>query len=796
MDVEETNVKSIVSRAVECMVAVDHVPYDKKKFVINSLLADCAHINEREIQINRSEKETNDDHETAVPEHARKAGINKIFSAHNIRKGKSEDHDTYNSDSGGGRKSSEGSEATAVLVGAVDFLKSPTIAFVRLAEGVVMDNLVDVPIPVRFLFILLGPYQEEKQFQGVGESISTLMADKKFHEVAYRAQNRKDLISAVNACLFSTKTHEDRNNKTVDMKERGINGAVSLDIEPNILVNRAGLKKEVRDPLKRVGKPFHGLIQDLKIRMPLYLSDLKDGISAQVLASTIFIFFASLSPAITFGGMYADKTNQQIGVGETLLVTSINGVLLALLGCQPLNIIGATGPLMVFDLALYQFAESFEMEFLPLRVWIGVWMVVLGIIISLFELVTVVKHLSRFTEEIFSTLVCLIFIYGACEKMVAIFKAHPLRDEYRYEDENRTEIVSGIIVNGVLVNGTNADGVVVKSYVLPQPNTALLSLIMMFGTFFIAFRLKFFRNSKYLGRTVRRAFGDFGVPIAIASMVLMDYLIEDTYTDKLTMPSGLQPSKPELRGWFINPFGLQVDIPVWAIFACAPASLLLLTLVFIETNICHIIMSKPERNLKKGSGFHWDLFLTCILNLISAPFMTAAVVRCVTHAASLTIVDPNNPAKAIGAHGKQRYRCEEQRLSAFAVSVMVGLAILLSDVLNLIPNAVLYGVFMYMGISAITSIQFFQRCILFFVPVKHHPKDMPFVTDVSTKKMHLFTIVQLSMIAVLWVVKQSPASLCFPFILMILVPIRMFLLPYIWTANELFAVSIHKQYFR
>lgn len=42
------------------------------------------------------------------------------------------------------KKLPEDSEATAVLVGAVDFLKQPTIAFVRLAEGVLMDNVVEV----------------------------------------------------------------------------------------------------------------------------------------------------------------------------------------------------------------------------------------------------------------------------------------------------------------------------------------------------------------------------------------------------------------------------------------------------------------------------------------------------------------------------------------------------------------------------------------------------------------------------------------------------------------------------
>lgn len=36
-----------------------------------------------------------------------------------------------------------------------------------------------------------------------------------------------------------------------------------------------------------------------------------------------------------------------------------------------------------------------------------------------------------------------------------------------------------------------------------QPNTALLSLILMLGTFFIAFFMRKFKNSRFLGGKVR-----------------------------------------------------------------------------------------------------------------------------------------------------------------------------------------------------------------------------------------------------------------------------------------------------
>lgn len=58
-----------------------------------------------------------------------------------------------------------------------------------------------MPIPVRFMFVLLGPFHGEMDYHEVGRSISTLMSDKGFHEVAYRAHSRGQLLSAINEFL-------------------------------------------------------------------------------------------------------------------------------------------------------------------------------------------------------------------------------------------------------------------------------------------------------------------------------------------------------------------------------------------------------------------------------------------------------------------------------------------------------------------------------------------------------------------------------------------------------------------
>lgn len=96
------------------------------------------------------------------------------------------------------RRIPEGSEASSILVGNVSFLDSPTIAFVRLAQGVSLPNVTEINIPVRFVFVLLGPANSELDYHEVGRSISTLMSTKSFYEIAYRAENRKELLSAIN----------------------------------------------------------------------------------------------------------------------------------------------------------------------------------------------------------------------------------------------------------------------------------------------------------------------------------------------------------------------------------------------------------------------------------------------------------------------------------------------------------------------------------------------------------------------------------------------------------------------
>ncbi|XP_034428709.1 anion exchange protein 2b isoform X5 [Hippoglossus hippoglossus] len=686
----------------------------------------------------------------------------------------------------------ENAEATVVLVGSVDFLEQPTMAFVRLLEAVELESVLEVPVPVRFLFVMLGPPSTSIDYHQIGRSISTLMSDKQFHEVAYLADERQDLLNAINSFLDGSIVlppsdmggdellrsvagfQREMLRKRAEQEVKLLKETISVEENEALL---DPLKKSA-DPLARTGRPFGGLIHDVKRRYPKYVSDFKDALNSQCMAAVIFIYFAALSPAITFGGLLGEKTDGLIGVSELIVSTAVQGVIFCLLGAQPLLVVGFSGPLLVFEEAFYSFCNSNDIEYLTGRVWIGFWLIIIVVITVAFEGSFLVRFVSRFTQEIFSFLISLIFICETFIKLGRIFKEHPLK--YCSLDNSTVGGTSMGNTTLVLSNSTSP----VPLNVQGKPNTALLSLVLMAGTFFIAFFLRKFKNSAFFPGRLRRIIGDFGVPIAILIMVLVDYSIEDTYTQKLSVPRGLSVTSPEKRGWLINPLGSEGKFPVWMMFACCFPAMLVFILIFMETQITTLIVSKKERMLVKGSGFHLDLLLIVTLGGASAlfglPWMAAATVRSVTHVNALTVM-----SRAVAPGDKPRIQeVKEQRVTGLLVAIMVGMSIVIADLLRQIPLAVLFGIFLYMGVMSLNGIQLTERMMLLLMPPKYHP-DHTYIRKVRTLRMHLFTCIQLVCLGVLWAVMSTQASLAFPFVLILTIPVKMFVLRRIFTVREI-----------
>ncbi|XP_007953417.2 band 3 anion transport protein [Orycteropus afer afer] len=666
------------------------------------------------------------------------------------------------------------SEATLVLVGRAAFLERPVLGFVRLQEAVELEA-VELPVPVRFLFVLLGPEDPHTDYTQLGRAAATLMSEKVFRLDAYLAQSRGELVRSLEGfldCSLVLPPMDDPSEKAllnlvpvqkVLLRRRYLPSSTKPD--PSFYKSldlNGGLEGPdgPDDPLQRTGQLFGGLVRDIRRRYPRYLSDFVDALSPQVLAAVIFIYFAALSPAITFGGLLGDKTWNHMGVSELLISTAVQGILFSLLGAQPLLVVGFSGPLLVFEEAFFKFCNDNGLEYIVGRVWIGFWLIFLVVLVVAFEGSFLVRFISRYTQEIFSFLISLIFIYETFDKLIKIFKENPLQKHYNHS---------------------------VKMDPKPQaplPNTALLSLVLMAGTFFFAMVLRKFKNSSYFPGKLRRVIGDFGVPISILIMVLVDFFIRDTYTQKLKVPKGLMVSNSTARGWIIHPLGLYSPFPIWMMFASVLPALLVFILIFLESQITTLIISKPDRKMIKGSGFHLDLLLVVgmggLATLFGMPWLSATTVRSVTHANALTVM---GKASTPGA-AAQVQEVKEQRISGLLVAVLVGLSILMEPILSHIPLAVLFGIFLYMGVTSLSGIQLFDRILLLFKPPKYHP-DVPYVKRVKTWRMHLFTGIQILCLVGLWAVKVTKASLALPFILILTVPLRHFLLPLFFRNLEL-----------
>lgn len=164
----------------------------------------------------------------------------------------------------------------------------------------------------------------------------------------------------------------------------------------------------------------------------------------------------------------------------------------------------------------------------------------------------------------------------------------------------------------------------------------------------------------------------------------------------------LQPTLPT-RQWLVQPF--VSENPVWLPVVAVLPALLGTILIFMDQQITAVIVNRKENKLKKGCGYHLDLFILALLigvcSLFGLPWFVAATVLSITHVNSLTMhsesAAPGDKPKFLG--------CREQRLTQVAIFVLCGLSIFFTPLLQQIPMPVLYGVFLYMGVSSLKGSQ-------------------------------------------------------------------------------------------
>ncbi|XP_073189522.1 sodium bicarbonate cotransporter 3 isoform X10 [Lepidochelys kempii] len=699
------------------------------------------------------------------------------------------------------RKIPTGAEASNVLVGEVDFLERPIIAFVRLSPAVLLSGLTEVPVPTRFLFLLLGPAGKAPQYHEIGRSIATLMTDDVFHDVAYKAKDRNDLLSGIDEFLDQVTVlppgEWDPSIRIEPPKSVPSQEKRKIPKFPNGSTSTGEILKQeshhAGPELRRTGRLFGGLILDIKRKAPFFLSDFKDALSLQCLASILFLYCACMSPVITFGGLLGEATEGRISAIESLFGASLTGIAYSLFAGQPLTILGSTGPVLVFEKILFKFCKDYGLSYLSLRTSIGLWTSFLCIVLVATDASSLVCYITRFTEEAFAALICIIFIYEALEKLFHLgelyaFNMHndldkltsyscvcsepqnPSNETLQMWLKTNTSVDTVTWTNLTVSECKKFHGVFLGSacghhgpYI---PDVLFWSVILFFTTFFLSSFLKQFKTKRYFPTKVRSTISDFAVFLTIVIMVLIDWLV-GVPSAKLHVPEKFEPTQKD-RGWLIDPLGGN---PWWTLLVAAFPALLCTILIFMDQQITAVIINRKEHKLKKGCGYHLDLLMVGVMlgicSIMGLPWFVAATVLSISHVNSLKVESecsaPGEQPKFLGIR--------EQRVTGLMIFVLMGLSVFMTSVLKFIPMPVLYGVFLYMGVSSLRGIQFFDRIKLFGMPAKHQP-DLIYLRYVPLWKVHVFTVVQLTCLVLLWVIKASAAAVVFPMMVLALVFIR------------------------
>ncbi|XP_045082248.1 sodium bicarbonate cotransporter 3-like isoform X3 [Coregonus clupeaformis] len=714
------------------------------------------------------------------------------------------------------KKIPPGAEASNVLVGEVDFLERPIIAFVRLAPAVLITGLTEVPVPTRFLFLLLGPNGKGPQYHEIGRSMATLMTDEIFHDVAYKAKDRTDLLSGIDEFLDQvtvlppgewdpTIRIEPPKNVPSQMKRK-------IPSQPNGSASPSGemLKEEdeghgAGPELQRTGRIFGGLVMDIKRKAPFYWSDIRDSLNLQCLASILFLYCACMSPVITFGGLLGEATKGNISAIESLFGASLTGVAFSLFAGQPLTILGSTGPVLVFEKILFKFCKDYGLSYLSLRTSIGLWTAFLCLVLVATDASSLVCYITRFTEEAFAALICIIFIYEALEKLFHLGEHYPVNMHNELDNLTlyscqcsppanassqilQTWNQTGHTPDSISWNSLNVSmcNLLHGEFAGPAcghhgpyiPDVLFWSIILFFTTFFLSSFLKEIKTERYFPTKVRSTISDFAVFLTIMIMVLVDYLM-GIPSPKLNVPDRFEPTSKH-RGWLISPLGTN---PWWTLLVAALPALLCTILIFMDQQITAVIINRKEHKLKKGCGYHLDLLVVAVMlgvcSIMGLPWFVAATVLSISHVNSLKVESgcsaPGEQPKFLGIR--------EQRVTGFMIFVLMGCSVFMTSALKFIPMPVLYGVFLYMGASSLKGIQFFDRIKLFGMPAKHQP-DLIYLRYVPLWKVHVFTLVQLTCLILLWVIKASAAAVVFPIMVLALVFIRK-LLDFFFTKREL-----------
>jgi hypothetical protein len=481
--------------------------------------------------------------------------------------------------------------------------------------------------------------------------------------------------------------------------------------------------------------------EDVRRRRKVYLSDWTDGFKTlKVIPAILFLYFACLSPAVSFGTIASEITQGSLGVVEFLLSAGLSGMLYAVICGQPMAFIAPTGLTLAFISGLFRYCTVKNLPFFPVYSWVGLWTSFFFITLGLGGSSQWIRYCTRFTDEIFNALLSVNFIYEAVTSLKRNFdEADPLN--------------------------------------LTMP---FVSLAMALTTFWTTMSVATFQTSKYLNQKTRTVIKDFG-PVTI--FCLMSFFNHQRWLRKFGVPTLNVPQAFQLAGgrnFLIDLNAIPLDVKL----LCALPAVLLTSLFFMDQNISVRVVNNPDNKLQKGPAYNLDMvalgLITGLTSMVGLPWMCGATVQSLNHVRAMTETRFNEVTGE-----PEIVSVTETRLTGFVVHALILGTVGLLPLLQTVPIPVVAGIFLFLGRKLMSGNSFLQRIRDMFVEKSRLPDDHP-IKFIGRRKTSLFTIIQVGCLFGLWGFKQNSATaIFFPGVIGLLILLRATVLPKLFTEEEL-----------